>query len=152
MKLQYKVNITCIILCMIILTPIFISDKHIPNKKLNFKEIKLKPKEYNWDLFIKSITLLESNWNDSAIGKTNDVGYLQITPIIVEDCNRIIGYEKYSLNDRFSRDLSIEMFNVIQNNYNKDKDIHFAMKIWNPYAPISYHRKIVKTYKKLINN
>ena len=104
----------------------------------------------DWDAFIKSIIYVESRGNCYAIGKHDDVGVLQIRQTIVDDCNRIVGYDKYSLEDRTDSLLSIEMFNVIQNYYNPHKDPHYALKIWNPRSSFNYHFKIAKQYDKIV--
>lgn len=71
-------------------------------------------------------------------------------PILIEDANRIVGYDKYCLNDRFNRQKSIEIFNVVQNHYNKEKDLHFALKLWNPRSNINYHIKVMNKYNELL--
>ena len=105
-----------------------------------------------WSLFVEALIYVESGGDNNAMGKHNDGGCLQITPITVEDANRILGYGKYTLNDRFSREKSIEIFNAIQDYYNPERDLHFALKLWNPKAPYSYHLKVMRKYDELLNN
>lgn len=105
----------------------------------------------DWDLFIEAIIEKESSNNDLAIGAKNDVGCLQLTPIYVQECNCILGYDKYSLEDRFNRQKSIEMFNVMNSRYNPNKDFHMALKLHNPQAPISYHRQVLAIYERKRN-
>lgn len=105
----------------------------------------------DWNKFIQSVIYVESKGNVNAVGTKDDVGILQIRQTVVDDCNRIVGYEKYSLDDRTDSLLSIEMFNVIQNYYNPKKDFHYALKIWNPQSSFNYHYKIAKQYNKLVN-
>lgn len=47
------------------------------------QEIKEEPSE--WDIFVKALIQVESEGKADAVGKTNDVGILQITPIYVKD-------------------------------------------------------------------
>lgn len=106
----------------------------------------------NWNKFILAVAQVESERNPKAYNrKTDAAGYLQIRKSVVDDCNRIVGRKKYSMNDRFNRQKSIEMFNIMQNHYNKNKDFHYALKIWNPKSKLSYHTKVVREYEKLIS-
>lgn len=106
--------------------------------------------EIDWNKFIQAVIHVESKGNKNAVGNNNDVGVLQIRQTIVDDCNRIVGYDKYSMNDRTDSLKSVEMFNVIQNYYNPKKDPHYALKIWNPRSSFNYHFKIAKHYDKLV--
>lgn len=107
--------------------------------------------ELNWNKFILAVAQVESERNPKAYNrKTDAAGYLQIRKSVVDDCNRILGRKKYSMNDRFNKQKSIEMFNIIQNHYNKNKDFHYALKIWNPKSSFSYHLKVNNEYNKLI--
>lgn len=103
----------------------------------------------DWDTFTEALIWVESKGDERAVGKKDDIGILQITPILLRDCNRIVGYEKYYLNDRYDRDKSIEMFNIIQDHYNPQKDFHWALKLWNSGAPLSYHRKVMDKYNEI---
>lgn len=113
------------------------------------KSLSNSPNKKDWDYFIEAIIWKESRGNTNAVGTSNDIGVLQITPIIIEDCNRILGYNKYTLDDRYSREKSIEIFNIIQAYYNPQKDFNLALKIWNPRSPLSYHRDILNKYEEL---
>jgi len=104
-----------------------------------------------WPLFIDAIAWVESKWNPNAIGKRNDIGWLQITPIILKEVERLTGIH-YFEKDRFDKEKSIEIFNIIQKYHNPERDLHFALKIWNPQAPISYHRKVMEKYQELLKN
>lgn len=109
----------------------------------------VEPYSPDWDAFIEALIHVESRGDSEAVGTKNDVGVLQITPIMINDANRIIGEPRYDLYDRTDRDKSIEIFNIIQNHYNPDHDLHFALKIWNSKAPVSYHRAVMDEYNRL---
>ena len=121
--------------------------------------IKAEGSEKNdWNILIESIIEKESNGNPKAVNKRgNCVGILQITPILVRDCNRILGEKKYSYQDRLNRNKSIEMFNIIQNYYNKEKNIEKAIRLWNGGANYSkwkteeYYQKVMKIYRRRLN-
>lgn len=107
-------------------------------------------KKVNKANFILALAYVESKWDEKAYNKSTDAaGYLQIRKSVVDDCNRIIGRELYTLKDRLDKKKSIEMFMIIQNHYNKDFDIHYALKIWNPKASFSYHAKVMNKYNEL---
>lgn len=104
-----------------------------------------------WNELVKAIIWVESRGQNNAINKTSGAtGCLQLMPIYVEEVNRIIGENRYSLADRTNRAKSIEMFEIYQGYYNPDKDLHLAIKLHNPKAKLSYHRAIEKKYKELI--
>ena len=103
----------------------------------------------DWDTFITALAWVESRWNDLAESPKQAVGYLQLTPILVKDANRILGEEIFSLDSRIDREESIKMFNIIMDNYNPEHDKQLALKIWNPYAKVSYHRAVMAKYNEL---
>lgn len=107
--------------------------------------------DYDWELFTQALIWVESNGKWDAMGSKNDVGVLQITPILVEDCNRILKNEGFTLEDRLDSLKSVEMFNIIQDHYNPQHDYHLALKIWNGQAPLSYHRKVMDKFNEIKN-
>ena len=103
-----------------------------------------------WQLFIEALIAIESSGNPDAIGDGGQaVGLLQIHPRTVDECNRILKRNEFTLDDRLSRERSVEMFEVIQEHYNPERDIHLAAKAWNPRAPLSYHRRIIEKINEL---
>ena len=91
---------------------------------------------HDWSKIINAIAQVESGGNPKAVNKTgNCVGLLQITPILVKECNLILeskGEEKrYTLEDRLDPDKSKEMFVLIQGKYNKSNDEETAIRLWN---------------------
>ena len=76
---------------------------------------------------IRALIHVESGGNDSAIGdRGKAVGCLQIHPILVREVNRTLKRQgsniRYSLEDRYSRTKSIQMFKIIIDTY---KFMHF---------------------------
>jgi hypothetical protein len=70
-----------------------------------------------WDRLVDAVIYVESRGNDSAIGDNGKaVGCLQIHPIMVREVNRFVS-TPYTLEDRYSRAKSIEMFNIISERY-----------------------------------
>lgn len=98
-----------------------------------------------WEILQLAIIRTESEFNTLAVGKTGDLGIFQITPIYVKEVNRILGEERYIHTDAFDLNKSIEMFNIIQNHKNPQKDISKAIYIHNPGGDsIGYSVKVRK--------
>lgn len=125
------------------------------------------PTENRWDNLIKAISEVESRGNPKAVSGKH-VGVLQISPVVVDDCNRINKLKKreqrFTYGDRYSVEKSIEMFNIIQDFYNPDNGtvdgevrIERAMRIWNgggswktnPRATDGYVNKVKRALQKI---
>lgn len=59
------------------------------------------------------------------------VGCLQIAPILVRQCNIILGYDKFTLKDRYSKERSHEMFIIFQEHFNPEGNMEKAIRLWN---------------------
>lgn len=103
-----------------------------------------------WEYLIQALIMVESEGNALAVGKTNDVGILQITPIYVREVNRILQQDTYNLSDRTDIDKSLAMFEVYQEHHNPDKDIERAIKLHNPRAGRTYRNKVIEQFNQLI--
>ena len=90
---------------------------------------------YNWTKVINAIAIVESNNNPRAVGGGGSVGLLQITPILVRDCNKILARQnsskRYTLADRYNPEKSKEMFVIIQEYYNPQHNVEKAIRLWN---------------------
>jgi hypothetical protein len=81
---------------------------------------------------IYAIAMVESELNPDIVNHSeNAAGFLQIRPIMVREANRIVGYKKYTLKDRFSAPKSIEIFLVVQAFHNPELNLKKACFIWN---------------------
>lgn len=112
----------------------------------------------SWQPVIEAIIQVESN-GDSNAKKGASVGVLQITPVLVAECNNILRARKskkrYSLADRKSRKKSIEMFLLFQSWFNPKHDIELAIRSWNGgmhYSIKKTQRYFEKVMKILRNN
>lgn len=104
------------------------------------------------DKVVKAIAQVESKNDEKLVSKNKaHVGLLQISKITVDECNKILGLKKYSYNDRYDRDKSIEMFYIIQNKYNSKGDVERAIRIWNGGPFCKNYRKTDKYYKRVMN-
>lgn len=103
----------------------------------------------DWDVMIDALIQVESEGNPFAIGKTNDVGILQITPIYVREVNRILQKDTYDLTHRTDIDKSIEMFEIYQAYHNPSQNIEKAIRLHNPGAGQSYLNKVMNEFNKI---
>ena len=74
---------------------------------------------FDWTPVINAIIQVESGGNPNAVDKSGkSCGIMQITPICVQECNRILKMRKsqkrYTHKDRFSVEKSKEMFLLLQ--------------------------------------
>ena len=98
-----------------------------------------------WNTLQLAIAMTESEFNPKAVGKTNDYGIYQITPIYVKEINRLLGEQVYTHNQAFDIEKSVEMFNVMQSFKNPNQDIETAIYFHNK-APW-YKKKVLRNYK-----
>jgi len=120
-------------LCVALIIYIFFSE--IQSIKTEIKSIKIE-KQFvpltDFELIELAIIWQESKENPNpkhSDGKSE--GILQITPIYVKEANRILGKSKYTLYDRKNPLKSHEMFLVVQNYHNPEKDVKKAVKLHN---------------------
>lgn len=99
-------------------------------------------------LLVLSIMSVESNFNPTATGKEGDTGILQIRQIYVDEVNRLLGYQKYNLLDAYDIDCSLEMFDILQNNYNPNND--FIQTIYYHNKSSLYKDKVIREYNQLL--
>lgn len=93
-----------------------------------------KSNSFDWNKVIDAIIEVESNGNPKARnGKS--VGVLQITPVLVAECNQILkgrnSKKRYKLSDRYNVEKSKEMFVLIQSKHNALNNIEKAIRLWN---------------------
>ena len=96
--------------------------------------LSLSAQAMDWGRVLKAIATVESNGNPRAVCG-DQVGLLQIRPIMVRDCNRILekrgSSKRYSLRDRYNPVKSREMFVLYQSHYNPKGNVERAIRLWN---------------------
>ena len=100
----------------------------------------------DWQILTMAIAFTESRFKEDAIGSANDTGLLQIRPIYVQEVNRLTG-KSFTIEDAMDADLSLEMFNLMQDARNPEKDLDAAIRLHNK-SP--YYRKVVLDNMNLI--
>lgn len=113
-------------------------------------------RKFDWSRVMEAIIQVESEGNPRAVSG-NSVGAMQITPILVRDCNKILKKKKskkrYTLADRYNTAKSKEMFLLIQSHYNPENNVEKAIRSWNGgvrysvRATNSYYRKVMRHMK-----
>ena len=110
-----------------------------------------KTSDIDWNPVMDAIIQVESEGNPKAVSG-NSVGAMQITPILVKDCNDILKRQKskkrYTMNDRYSVAKSKEMFLIIQKYYNPENSIEKAIRLWN--GGVKYTTRATNRYYKKV--
>lgn len=114
--------------------------------------------DFDWEPVMQAIIQVESEGNAKAV-KGNSCGAMQITPILVAECNQILkkrnSKKRFTLRDRFSLAKSNEMFELIQSYFNPLNDIERAIRSWNggnKYSVKRTQRYFEKVMKHLTPN
>lgn len=116
-----------------------------------------KQKTFDWTPVINAIIHVESHGDANAVSGQS-CGAMQITPILVKQCNIILkqrgSKKRYSLADRFSVQKSKEMFLLMQSEYNPDNNVERAIRSWNGgnrykiKSTNRYYRKVMAAMKR----
>ena len=110
-----------------------------------------KTSDVDWNPVMDAIIQVESEGNPKAVSG-NSVGAMQITPILVKDCNEILKRQKskkrYTMADRYSVAKSKEMFLLIQKYYNPENNVEKAIRSWN--GGCNYSVKATNNYYKKV--
>ena len=118
------------------------------------------PKHRNLEPLIMAMIWVESRDNDSAYCKSEEaVGCLQIRPIMLAECNRILELQnvdkRYTLEDRWSRTKSVQIFYIVNNYHHKNATYEEIARAWNggpnwakKGATKRYWKRVQKELKK----
>ena len=103
-----------------------------------------------------AIIEVESEGDPRAVSG-NSCGAMQITPILVKECNNLLkklkSKKRFKLSDRFNVAKSKEMFILIQSQYNPQNNVEKAIRSWNGGPKYSvrgtqkYYNKVMKLLK-----
>ena len=97
-------------------------------------EVSAKNGGFDWEPVMNAIIQIESKGNPAAVNGPY-VGVLQISPILVKECNNILkstgSSKRYSLSDRFNATKSKEMFVIIQSFHNPLNSVDKAIRLWS---------------------
>ena len=104
---------------------------------------------------LSAIMFVESSNNDSAYHKGEDaVGCLQIRKCMVDDVNRILtinnSYQRFTYEDRWSRYMSVQMFDIYRKHYNLTTSEEVA-RCWNG-GPRGMQKELTAGYWEKVND
>lgn len=106
----------------------------------------------DWERFTEAVIWVESKGDPYCVGdKGKAVGVLQEWEICIDEANRLLGYNRFSYEDRYDRERSIEVWNTIQRYKNPERDFKKACQIWNPGAGDEYYNRILERFYELEN-
>lgn len=113
--------------------------------------------KFEWDDVIAAIVQVESGGDLNAKNGIY-IGPMQIAPILVKECNRILekknSSKRFTLADRTNMQKCKEMFILIQEKYNPTNNVEYAIRIWNQgprysvKATQGYYNKVMKVLNK----
>lgn len=163
MRKENIILIISIIIFILVCTTVYFKARKLNNSHdeyiLTTKQIKARnialeqaidsmQKAIEWELFYEALTIVESNQNSSKVGDDGlAVGIAQIQPVILADLLRL-GSE-FSSYDRFDALKSRQMYQLIQNHYNPERDLYTAAMVWNSGGGKKYYDKIMTEFNKL---
>lgn len=84
-----------------------------------------------WNMFTLALMKVESNYEPTAVSSVGAKGYFQITPIYVDEVNRV-----HNTNYKYdevvkSFDLSYEVFTLMQEAHNEEYNMDEALRLHN---------------------
>lgn len=114
-------------------------------------EVSMVPQKLTeWEIFKVALAWVESEF-DSTICRedTNAGGILQLTPIYIKEVNRLLGYDKWVIDDRLDPTKSFQIFEDMMSYKNPSRDIDTAIKLHNPKAGKWYYKRILKRMEQV---
>lgn len=123
------------------------------DSKTDSPKVESMPDLSEWETTQLALILTESQMDSLAVGKANDLGILQITPIFVDEVNRLVGKDIFTHQDALSPEKSLQMLAIYQEHKNPTHDTDKAIQLHNPKGGYAYARKVkkniarVKTYE-----
>lgn len=96
-------------------------------------EMKFKDEQplSDWDMFTLALMKVESNYEPTAVSSKGAKGYFQITPIYVEEVNRVhkTNYKYDEVVKSFEK--SYKVFTLMQEAHNEEYDMDEALRLHN---------------------
>jgi len=119
----------------------------IPTPKV---ELKITKPTRDLTPLIEALIWVESRGKENAYCKREDaVGVLQIRPIMLKEVNIVLSMSGsdlvYTLDDRWDREKSIEMFKIIVNHYHETSTYEKIARCWNG-GPKGLQKKQTEKY------
>lgn len=100
-----------------------------------------------------AFALQESEFDHTAVSPCGQwVGCLQLSEIMVNEANRLVGFDCFNYSDRFDRQGSYAIFKIVMENRNKNLKIDRAIDLWNPNCPTEYRDNVKKYFLHNLQN
>lgn len=123
----------------------FTTDIIVRNERSVEVEVVNLPKEMSdWEMFTMALMKVESEYDSTAVSNKGAKGYLQITPIYIEEVNRIHG-TNYTMKDVTNLELAYEIFDLMQQAHNQNYDKEKAIILHNGKHDW-YRNRVMKAY------
>jgi len=111
--------------------------KDLKTPKIEVEVVEIK--DDHTDYLLEALIQVESKGNENAVGDKHlsrpSVGVLQLRPVMVREVNRILKKhkvkKKYTLEDRYSKEKSIEMFYIWQSFHHLNDSDEVIARCWN---------------------
>ena len=111
--------------------------KDLKTPKIEEEVVEIK--DDHTDYLLEALIQVESKGNENAVGDKHlsrpSVGVLQLRPVMVREVNRILKKhkvkKKYTLEDRYSKEKSIEMFYIWQSYHHLNDSDEVIARCWN---------------------
>lgn len=100
------------------------------------------------EILLMALMWTESRFNPEASDGQGSEGILQIRQTYVDEVNRILSKEVYKLEDARNLEKSLEMFEILQNYHNPDRD--FIQTIYYHNKSTSYRNRVIKNYNMFL--
>lgn len=102
------------------------------------------------DKMLEAFILQESGGNRYAYNpKETACGILQIRRAMIDEANRIAGWQKYSLVDAWDESKSREIWYLVQGARNPKYSLRRAVSIWQGKFNLRYYASVIKKIKSL---
>jgi len=105
---------------------------------------------WNMDYLLWAVAKVESNFDIYAVNPLSGAkGLLQITQPTIDEANRLSD-SKYSLEDAWSPEKSIEIWQLLNKHHNPEYELDKACRLWFGSGKEVGSGRIWEDYKKLI--
>ena len=112
--------------------PMILLSLAVNHTESNWEYVEKDNFEQHKEMVLSKIIQIESEGNPMAVGDNGRaIGLLQIWPIMIDEINRLVKEERYSLEDRWDSLKSIEMFITYQEIVNPEWEEELAARRWN---------------------
>jgi len=131
--------------------------KDLKTPKIEKEVVEIK--DDHTDYLLEALIQVESRGDENAVGDKHlsrpSVGVLQLRPIMVREVNRILKKhkvkKKYTLEDRYSKEKSIEMFYIWQSFHHLNDSDEVIARCWNG-GPRGWKRNSTLHYWDKVQN